>query len=199
MYSLHLKSFAWCPILSDSAERRPRHYQSRCSLKPVVMIGPGTGVAPMRSLIWERLQWAEELKNAEHTGPDGHTEAFSPIRKTLLIYGCRNKNADYFFQDEWEFLKHQMPLEVYTAFSRDQATKVYVQDVVRQQGQEIFRLIHDLDGIVYVCGSSGKMPTAVRVALIDVFREHGSMNQADAEAFLEQMEKRGRYKQETWG
>ena len=167
--------------------------------RPVIMIGPGTGVAPMRSLIWERFQWAEELPQSIDLLPSGDTNSVISIGKSLLIYGCRNQSADYFYQDEWQELKDKMPLEMHTAFSRDQASKVYVQDVVRQLNKEIFELIYDMGGTVYVCGSSGKMPTAVRAALVDVFRVYGGMNQTAAEAYLENMEKKGRYKQETWG
>jgi len=62
----------------------------------------------------------------------------------------------------------------------------------------VFRLLHDSEGIVYVCGSSGKMPQAVRVALTEVFKQCGHMPQRTAEEYLQLMEKEGRYKQETW-
>ncbi len=84
------------------------------------------------------------------------------------------------------------------AFSRDQKQKIYVQDLIKEQSQLVYRLIHDEGGIVYVCGSSGKMPQAVRVALTEAFTESGDMRQGDAEAYLQTMEKEGRYKQETW-
>ena len=162
--------------------------------QPAVMIGPGTGVAPMRSLIWERLQWQ---KTAE-AQMNGHTTGVGEMEKSLLIYGCRNKAADYFYSSDWESIGRKMPLEVHTAFSRDQHTKVYVQDVIRQHGSNICRLIQDLGGTIYVCGSSGKMPKAVRVALTDIFRQSESMETIEAEKFVAQLEREGRYKQETW-
>jgi sulfite reductase alpha subunit-like flavoprotein len=77
---------------------------------PVVMIGPGTGVAPMRSLIHQRNHWRKELQ--EDTGKTS---------KDILFFGCRNAESDYFFKDEWEKLKEAgLPLEIYAAFSRDQ-------------------------------------------------------------------------------
>ena len=76
--------------------------------RPVVMIGPGTGVAPMRSLVYQRMQWREKL-GIEGKGKD------------LLFFGCRNAEADYFFKDEWRDLTEKsVPLEVFAAFSRDQ-------------------------------------------------------------------------------
>ena len=166
--------------------------------RPAIMIGPGTGVAPMRSLIWERLLWLKDAKARVGTRLDGHADEFAHTGKTLLIYGCRNKAADFFYSDEWESLRTQMPLEVHTAFSRDQQAKHYVQDVIRKHSSEICRLLREHGGTVYVCGSSGKMPKAVRAALADIFQQFCKMDLKEAERYVEQLEKEGRYKQETW-
>ncbi|KAG8525691.1 uncharacterized protein KY384_000451 [Bacidia gigantensis] len=165
--------------------------------KPLVLIGPGTGVAPIRSIIWERLQLAESQSRAEDS--EHLALEVSGVGKMLLIFGCRSEAADFFFRDEWASIRNKLPLEVQAAFSRDQVHKVYVQDVVRAQRSEIFRLLHDLEGTVFVCGSSGKMPAAVRVALTDVFQSCSAMNEEQAQGYLAQMERSGRYKQETWG
>lgn len=79
-----------------------------------------------------------------------------------------------------------------------QRQKVYVQDLVRQQSALIHDLLANKDGIVYICGSSGKMPQAIREALIEAFQQHGNLNREAAEASLVAMEKSGRYRQETW-
>jgi sulfite reductase alpha subunit-like flavoprotein len=73
-----------------------------------------------------------------------------------------------------------------------------VQDLVRQQSTLTFKALAEKGGMVYVCGSSGKMPQAVREALIEVFQKEGKMERRDAERYFERMEKEGRYKQETW-
>lgn len=164
--------------------------------RPVILIGPGTGVAPMRSLIWERLQWSEAWNRKVDHPQDGQSTL---IGNTILLYGCRNQAKDFFYQNEWGSIREKMPLSVYTAFSRDQSSKIYVQDIIRQQGSEISWLVQSKGAIVYVCGSSGKMPAAVRGALTDVFGQHGGMTQGEAETYLTRMEKEGRYKQETWG
>ena len=165
--------------------------------RPVIMIGPGTGVAPMRSLIWERLQWEKErgVSNGLNTG--SHPDGVAGTGHSLLFFGCRSQTADYFYHDEWQDLQQRMPLTVHPAFSRDQGHKIYVQDLITQHSSSVFRHLHDEDGLVYVCGSSGKMPKAVRAALVDVFRERGGMDQKDAEGFLVAMEKEWMYKQET--
>lgn len=151
--------------------------------RPIVMVSPGTGVAPMRSLIWERLS----LRPSEGT-----------IGENVLFFGCRKRDADFFFSDEWTELKDKMGLQVFVAYSRDHDEKVYVQDLIKQQSELVFRSLHNEQGIVYVCGSSGKMPQGVRTSLIEVFKHIGNMNQETAEDYLLQMEKHGRYKQETW-
>ncbi len=180
--------------------------------RPVVMIGPGTGVAPMRSLIYQRMQWRQELgitSNGENGG----------AVKDLLFFGCRNADADYFFKEEWEELMASgTPLGVFTAFSRDQVSpflllalqsffvlttvrqrqKVYVQDIIREQAVLIYASLAMHSGIVYICGSSGRMPQAVREALTEVFQGQGAMERQDAENYLVAMEKSGRYRQETW-
>jgi sulfite reductase alpha subunit-like flavoprotein len=80
--------------------------------KPVVMIGPGTGIAPMRALIYQREWWRQEAEDEA---------ARQKHPKDLLFFGCRNAESDYFFKDEWESLQSQgVPLDVFTAFSRDQ-------------------------------------------------------------------------------
>lgn len=89
--------------------------------KPIVMVGPGTGVAPMRSLIYQRMQWREELKQAQN----GHVQEQDQV-KDLLFFGCRNAESDYFFKDEWAQLQSNgVPLEVFVAFSRDQVSRHY--------------------------------------------------------------------------
>jgi sulfite reductase alpha subunit-like flavoprotein len=76
--------------------------------RPVIMVAPGTGVAPMRSLVYQRVQWRKEL------GVEGNI-------KDLLFFGCRTEDADYFFKDEWaKLVEEGVPLEVFAAFSRDQ-------------------------------------------------------------------------------
>ncbi|KAJ4355758.1 NAPDH-dependent diflavin reductase [Didymosphaeria variabile] len=158
--------------------------------RPVVMVGPGTGVAPMRALTYQRKIWREEAQ--ESTPENGEP-------KDMLFFGCRNAESDYYFKDEWAQLqKEGVPLDVFAAFSRDQRQKVYVQDLVRQQSARIYQALAKSDGIVYICGSSGRMPQAIREALIEAFQSHGSMEREDAEAYLVKMEKSGRYKQETW-
>lgn len=162
-----------------------------------ILIGPGTGIAPLRSVLWEKAALVQAFREQNPTFAP-------PIGPTVLLYGGRNRTADFFFEEEWDQLSKLIPLQVLTAFSRDQPQKVYVQDTVRQNFQLFFRLLHDMQGSVYICGSSGRMPQAVREALIEAFANGGvpvsgkPYSRAQAEEYLIGMEKSGRYKQETW-
>ncbi|KAK5118402.1 hypothetical protein LTR62_002916 [Meristemomyces frigidus] len=158
---------------------------------PVVMIGPGTGLAPMRSMIQQRLLWAREM---------GVRGAGRRLEGDMLFFGCRSESADFFFREEWEELAESEGLTVLTAFSRDKARpRQYVQDLVREQRVAVRRALVEREGKVYVCGSSGNMPKGVREALVDVLAdEEMDFTRGDAEVSLDRMEKAGRYKQETW-
>lgn len=156
---------------------------------PVLMIGPGTGLAPMRSMIHQRHAWA-------------HTDAGKSLEGDILFFGCRSEASDYFFRNEWEHFAQNEGLRVCTAFSRDQSSpKQYVQDQIRANGARVYDALVKRNGKVYVCGSSGNMPKGVRQAILEVLVEHSegeTMSKIESEAYLESMEKVGRYKQETW-
>ncbi|KAK3718206.1 NAPDH-dependent diflavin reductase [Vermiconidia calcicola] len=162
---------------------------------PIVMIGPGTGLAPMRAMIWQRLLWSQATQ--VKAGGKGRLDG------DILIFGCRNEDGDYFFRDEWETFLSQHGLTVLTAFSRDKdKPRQYVQDQIRQNATRIRQALLEQKGKVYVCGSSGNMPKGVREALIDILAmeqgQQGNMGREEAEEYLDRMEKQGRYKQETW-
>ncbi|EZF31884.1 hypothetical protein H109_03036 [Trichophyton interdigitale MR816] len=177
------------------------HSSAKQLSDPSVLIGPGTGVAPIRSLLWEKAAMAEELKKKQKCGPDEQPLALL-LGPVILLYGGRNRAADYFFADEWEELKAQLDLTVITAFSRDQKKKkYYVQDALRENSAMFYELLHEKGGSVFVCGSSGRMPQAVREALIEAFQAplgDSAESRQTAEKYLIDMEKVGRYKQETW-
>ena len=151
---------------------------------PVVMVGPGTGLAPLRSLIHERCSQAHIYE------PE--------VADLALFFGCRSQSADYFYNEEWPDVQRHVPLKVYAAFSRDQKCKVYVQDLIRSESAVIYRLLRQQHGILVICGSSGSMPKAVRQAIVDAFTKAGNETPEAAEQYLQMMESQNRYKQETW-
>ncbi|KAI1770243.1 riboflavin synthase domain-like protein [Hypoxylon cercidicola] len=113
------------------------------SLRPLLAIGPGTGIAPIRAHLWDRHQ---DVRSGD----------------AVLFYGGRNRDADFYFKDEWD----RLGVQVFTAFSRDQKEKIYVQDRIREQATLVCEYLQK-GACVYICGSSGKMPEAVRTALYD--------------------------------
>ncbi|KAF2836830.1 sulfite reductase flavo protein alpha-component [Patellaria atrata CBS 101060] len=186
--------------------------------KSAIMIATGTGVAPMRSLIWERVKWAGEpiIKQNANGEQESNTGIDSPVSPgpNLLFFGNRNRAADFFFQDEWTYLADQwtrwptsitpeiqskLPaLAVFTAFSRDQRHKIYVQDLLVEQSALVYDHLVNRQGIVFICGSSGKMPTSVKDALVKVLEKEGEMERMAAEGYLAGLEKGGRIRQDTW-
>ncbi|KAB2578455.1 NADPH-dependent diflavin oxidoreductase 1 [Lasiodiplodia theobromae] len=154
---------------------------------PSILIGPGTGVAPLRSII----QGKELLRQ-------GDTGSAAPnLGDTILFFGNRNAAADFFFADEMRERTEKQKMQLATAFSRDQREKIYIQDRVREHGKEIWNLLQK-SARIYLCGSSGKMPEAVRRALEDVIKHEGGMSETEAEKTLRGMVKAGRFRQETW-
>ncbi|KID98453.1 sulfite reductase flavoprotein alpha-component, partial [Metarhizium majus ARSEF 297] len=120
--------------------------------RPLIAMATGTGVAPVRSLIHERMTH----------------KSSAPI---ILFFGNRNKDADYFFAEEWNALAGDK-LTVFTAFSRDQREKIYVQDLIRKEAKLLERLIPQ-KAIFAVCGGSTKMADACKHAVFDPYIEGG--------------------------
>ncbi|KAJ6444343.1 sulfite reductase flavoprotein alpha-component [Purpureocillium lavendulum] len=138
-------------VVSHKPVLSPIHGPSNAQ-RPLIAMATGTGVAPVRSLIHERL-----------THPSS-----API---LLFFGNRNVAADYFFRDEWAAVPGEK-MTLFTAFSRDQREKVYVQDLVRREAPRLEHLIPQV-AIFAVCGGSTKMADACKNAVFDPFVEAG--------------------------
>eukprot|EP00754_Rhynchopus_humris_P043011 Rhum_TRINITY_DN2915_c0_g1::Rhum_TRINITY_DN2915_c0_g1_i1::g.8866::m.8866 len=158
---------------------------------PVVLIGPGTGVAPCRSLLQ-----ALQADDAEREAARG---------KATLVFGCRNRAADYLYGAEMEALARSGWLRAYeTAFSRDQERKVYVQDVVRGCEAVSAAVVEALDdaegaaGLVFISGSSKNMPQSVEKALAFCFMRARDMTEAEATAYIAGMKRKRRIQLDTW-
>jgi len=149
---------------------------------PVIMIGPGTGLAPFRGFIQERA-WQKEQGKA--VGP------------TVLFFGCRNKAQDYIYQEELEAWAQEGLLTLHTAFSRDQAEKRYVTHCLAEQAEEVWKLL-DQGAHLYVCGDAKMMAKDVRNIIDSVCREQGGMSETESEAFLKKLESQKRYSADVW-
>ncbi|XP_049594437.1 NADPH-dependent diflavin oxidoreductase 1 isoform X2 [Syngnathus scovelli] len=145
---------------------------------PVIMVGPGTGVAPFRSALQERNA---EGKNAN-----------------VLFFGCRSESKDFYFRSEWKEMIQAGQLTLFTAFSRDQEEKVYVQHCLRENPELIWDLIANKGAYFYIAGNAKDMPNGVCEALKAVFQQEGGLSAEDAEMMLAAMEKSGKFQSETW-
>jgi sulfite reductase (NADPH) flavoprotein alpha-component len=146
---------------------------------PIVMVGPGTGVAPFRAFLQERAA----------TGASG---------RNWLFFGHQRAAQDFFYADEFEALKASGVLtRLSLAWSRDGAEKFYVQDRMRQAGRELWAWLAE-GAHVYVCGDAQRMAKDVERALVDVVAEFGARDVDEAIAFVARLKKTGRYQQDVY-
>ena len=149
--------------------------------KPVICIGPGTGVAPFRSIINERIY----KQNCD---------------QNYLYFGCRSRTKDYYFESEWEqsLSKHPNFLSVNVAFSRDQEEKVYVQDLLLKNSDQIFNLLNSLDAYILIAGNSKRMPEDVLAILEKIIAQNLNEDLELAKTYMKNLETRKRIQLETW-
>lgn len=144
---------------------------------PLILISPGTGVAPIKSLV-------EDV--ASRGGQDSY-----------MFFGFRNEEMDFLFKDLWYQLEKQQKLRFFPCISRSKTVKKqYVQNGIFEQKHLVSELILKENAIIYLCGSSGSMPREVRETIIDILAQ--KLTRQEAESYLLQMENNGRYIQETW-
>ena len=146
---------------------------------PIIMVGPGTGIAPFRAFLEERAA----------TGAKG---------KNWLFFGDQHRDCDFLYQSEWEnFMNTGVLHKLDLAFSRDQDYKIYVQDRLRENAKEIWEWL-DEGAYFYVCGDAVRMAKDVHQALIDIIAEHGGMSQEDATKRLKQLGREKRYARDVY-
>lgn len=146
---------------------------------PVIMIGPGTGIAPFRAFMQER----------DARGADGDN---------WLFFGNPTFTEDFLYQVEWQdYVKRGLLNRIDLAFSRDQADKIYVQDRIREQGAELFAWL-ERGAHLYLCGDAGRMAKDVEAALIAVIAEHGERSEAAAQTYLTQLREAKRYQKDVY-
>jgi sulfite reductase (NADPH) flavoprotein alpha-component len=146
---------------------------------PMIMVGPGTGIAPFRAFLQER-----QYRKA--TG------------KNWLFFGDRNSATDFIYRDELFNLQQEGVLtRLDLAFSRDQAEKIYVQDRMREYGVELFAWLEQ-GGYFFVCGDAYHMAKDVDKALLDVIAEQGKLSEAQAIDYVNQLKKNKRYVRDVY-
>ncbi|XP_040262017.1 NADPH-dependent diflavin oxidoreductase 1 isoform X1 [Bufo bufo] len=176
---------SWLASISPEDGTRVPLWVKKGSLKfpsdpdtPLVMVGPGTGVAPFHSSIQERAALGKPGSN--------------------LFFGCRGKNKDFYYEEEWGDLEKRGLLRLFTAFSQDQEDKMYVQHRIKENGACLWELISNKQAYVYIAGNAKSMPTQVTDALKSAFQSEGQMSALEAEQYLVMLEKCGRFQSETW-
>lgn len=151
---------------------------------PIIMIGPGTGLAPFRGFIQERDMQRTQGKI---------------VGETILYFGCRKKSEDYLYQKELEEYESTGTLsKLYVAYSRDQENKVYVTHVLKQNAAEVWRILGENNGHIYVCGDARSMARDVHHIIIDICEQEGKMSKADAIVYVKKMESQKRYSADVW-
>jgi NADPH-ferrihemoprotein reductase len=151
---------------------------------PILMIGPGTGFAPFRGFLQER-QWLKR---------DGQT-----VGDTILYFGCRKRDEDFLYQEELEaYVSDGTLTKLYTAFSRDQPQKVYVSHLLRENMAEVWDIIGNRNGHIYICGDARSMAKDVRDIIIEVISKFGNKTKQESELFLKKMESQRRYSADVW-
>lgn len=167
-------------FVRDSTFRLPKQVE-----RPVILIGPGTGIAPMRAILQER----------SHIRKTGGKEKHGA---NILYFGCKQRNLDYIYSDELESFQEEGTLsELHLAFSREQDHKVYVQHLLAKQSAETWRLIHDEKASIFVCGAV-QMGADVDHTLQAIISEHGEMSREKAKAYLNKLALAGRFVNELW-
>jgi sulfite reductase (NADPH) flavoprotein alpha-component len=145
----------------------------------VIMVGPGTGIAPFRAFIEER----------------GETAAKG---ETWLFFGDQRYTYDFLYQLELQdHLQSGALTKLDVAFSRDQPEKVYVQNKMQEQGEEIYKWL-EAGAYFYVCGDAERMAKDVNTALIDIVAKHGGKSADDAAAYIDALKKDKRYQRDVY-
>jgi sulfite reductase (NADPH) flavoprotein alpha-component len=143
---------------------------------PIIMIGPGTGVAPYRGFMQERMHFSS---------------------RNWLFFGEWNRSYDFFYEDFWRELEFKKKLRMDLAFSRDQAHKIYVQHRMLEHAEEFFRWLED-GAYVYVCGDKKRMAPDVDAALHQIVKTCGNMDEAGAKAYVKKLRTDKRYLRDVY-
>ena len=147
--------------------------------KPIIMVGPGTGIAPFRAYLQER-------------------KAIGATGKNWLFFGEQHSKTDFFYREEFETLQREGVLTRFdTAFSRDQAYKVYVQHRLLENAKEVYAWLQE-GAHFFVCGDEAKMAKDVDLALHQIVEKEGCVSPEGAAAYVETLRKEKRYKRDVY-
>jgi cytochrome P450/NADPH-cytochrome P450 reductase len=150
---------------------------------PMIMVGPGTGVAPFRGFLQERAALKQQGV---------------PVGESMLFFGCRDPLQDFLYEDELRAFEAAGVTRLCTVFSREPGKpKTYVQQAIKKQSEEVWRLLQQ-EAVVFVCGEASRMAPEVRQALVEVFRQRTGTTVADGQAWLTGLAASHRYLEDIW-
>lgn len=175
-----------CAVRAQPGDYLPVYVQRNSNFKlpadpntPLIMIGPGTGIAPFRSFLEER----------EEIGAEG---------KTWLFFGDQHFVTDFLYQVEWQqWLKEGVLTRMDVAFSRDTKDKVYVQHRMLENSQAIFEWLEE-GAVIYVCGDEKHMAADVHATLEKILEEEGAMSSKEASDYLADLQQQNRYQRDIY-
>lgn len=151
---------------------------------PIIMIGPGTGLAPFRGFIQERQHMKDQGK---------------PVGDNILYYGCRKQAEDYLYKEELQdFLNRGGISQLNLAFSRDQPEKVYVTHLLQNNKNQLWETIEEKKGHIYICGDARNMARDVRDIILSTIQEKGNKTPSEADVYFKKMETQRRYSADVW-
>jgi cytochrome P450/NADPH-cytochrome P450 reductase len=152
--------------------------------RPIVMIGPGTGLAPFRGFLQER---------------EARKRGGAALGRALLFFGCRHPDQDYLYREELERYAADGIVELHVAFSRlDAGKKTYVQHRIAQQADDVWSVLEN-DGVIYVCGDGSRMEPDVRATLAELHRSKTGADAAGASDWFAALTANKRYNLDVWG
>lgn len=158
---------------------RNKNFKLPSSDKAIIMVGPGTGIAPFRSFLQQRE--AEQAKG-----------------RNWLFFGNPNFNTDFLYQTELQkHLKSGLLTQIDVAFSRDQEQKIYVQDRLRENAAQVWQWLEQ-GAFFYVCGDMSRMAKEVELALLQIIEQQGNNTQSQAKEYLKQLKKQARYQRDVY-
>jgi cytochrome P450 / NADPH-cytochrome P450 reductase len=150
---------------------------------PIIMVGPGTGIAPFRGFLQERAQ----IKASGNA-----------IGRSMLFFGCRHPHQDYIYADELKAFADAGIVELRVAFSRNSGDrKIYIQDQIFKRKDDVWNLI-EAGAIIYVCGDASRMAPDVRRTFAAIYAEKKGANLDDATAWIDRMAAERRYLVDVW-
>ncbi|KOS18359.1 NADPH--cytochrome P450 reductase [Escovopsis weberi] len=152
--------------------------------KPIIMVGPGTGVAPFRAFVQERARQAQNGVN---------------VGRAILFFGCRRSTEDFLYEKEWKEYKDILgdKFELVTAFSREQSQKVYVQHRLREWAKDVNELLAQ-KAFFYVCGDAAHMAREVNAVLAQIIAEGRGVSEQKGEEIVKSMRAANQYQEDVW-